>query len=160
MPKWSGSLLDPVTRGAFVNPAESDVLCLIGDPEQFEALLYVEEADKDFIKPGQSVRIKLDSYAGQLLEATIEDSKAISSEPVKYISPSMAVQSGGKVPAQTNASGRTEPLKPTFQVTVDLPGDPRLYRPGMRGRAKVSVDPRSLGWRLLRFATRTFRFDL
>ena len=160
LPRWSGSLLDPVNRGAFVNPSENDVLCMIGDPEQFEALLYVEEADKDFIKPGQSVRIKLDAYAGQLLEATIEDSKAISSEPVKYISPSMTVQSGGKIPAQTDPSGRAEPLKPTFQVTVDLPGDPRLYRPGMRGRAKVSVDPRSLGWRFLRLATRTFRFDL
>ncbi len=158
LPRWSGSLLDEINRGTFVEP--NDQICRIGNPDQFEAMMYVDEADRNFLKAGQRVRIKLDSYAGDVEESAIESDGDISQEPVKYISSSMAVQGGGKIAAETTPVGRPQPLNPTYQVTVPLSGDAQLYTPGMRGRAKVGVDPHSLGWRLLRFATRTFRFDL
>ena len=158
LPQWSGSLLDPINLGTFVEP--NDQLCLIGDPQQYEALLAVDQSDLDYLKPGQRVRVKLDSYAGDIIETEIKTQDDISRTPMEFASQSMSVQAGGKLATRTDAAGITRPLSTTYQVTVPLPGDAHLYKPGLRGRAKVSADPRSLGWRLMHFITRTFRFDL
>lgn len=158
LPQWSGSLLGPINLGTFVEP--NDQFCLIGDPQQYEALLAVDQSDLDYLKPGQRVRVKLDSYAGDVIGTEIKTQDDISRTPMEFASQSMSVQAGGKLATRTDAAGITRPLSTTYQVTVPLPGDVHLYKPGLRGRAKVSADPRSLGWRFMHFITRTFRFDL
>ncbi len=159
LPQWDGSLLDRENQGAFLQP--NDELCRIGDPGQFEALLAVDQADLDSIRPGQTVRIKLDAYADEEIETTIDSADDISKEPMKYMSQSMAVQAGGKVAARTDASGAPRPLSATYQVIVPLPSDLAYrFQIGERGRAKVTADPKSLGQRCWRFITRTFHFEL
>jgi hypothetical protein len=158
LPQWSGSLLDESNRGAFLQP--NDELCIIGEPGKYEAVLAVDQADLESIRPGQRVRVKLDAYAGDVMETTIESAEDIAREPMKYSSQSMSLQTGGILPTKTDASGASRPLSATYQVTVPLPGDGEIYKTGQRGRAKVSADSISLGHRFWKFLTRTFHFEL
>lgn len=159
LPQWSGSLLDPENLGAFLQP--HDAICRIGDPATYECLLAVDQSDLNSVRPGQSVRYKLDSYAGEVFETEVADESSISREPMKTMPQSMAVQAGGQVPTRTDASGMPVPLSATYQVTVPVKENTdRLYRIGQRGRAKISADPMSLGRRVWRLITRTFHFDI
>ncbi len=158
LPGWSGSLLDQLNVGAFLEP--SDELCRIGDPNKFEALLAVDQADIDFLSAGQPVRIKLDAYTNNVVETKIESEDDISREPMRYSSQGMSMQAGGKLATKTSASGIPVPLSTTYQVIVPLPNDGEKYEADLRGRAKVTAQPKSLGWRTWRLLTRTFRFDL
>lgn len=71
----------------------------------------------------------------------------------------MSMQAGGKLATKTSASGIPVPLSTTYQVIVPLPNDGEKYEADLRGRAKVTAQPKSLGWRTWRLLTRTFRFD-
>jgi hypothetical protein len=122
--------------------------------------LAVDQADLNSIRPGQTVRIKLDAFADEVIEAMIESEEDISREPMKYMPQSMTVQGGGKVAARTDSSGAPRPLSATYQVTVKLPEDAMKFKIGQRGRAKVAADPRTLGQRLWRAITSTFHFEL
>ena len=57
-------------------------------------------------------------------------------------------------------SGIPVPLSTTYQVIVPMPNDGLKYEAGLRGRAKISAQWQSLGTRLRRVITRTFRFEL
>jgi putative peptide zinc metalloprotease protein len=158
LPQWDGSLLDPRNVGAFLQP--HDELCVIGEPERYEAVLAVDQADLASLKPGQLVRIKLDAYADEVVETTIESEEDISREPMKYTSQSMSVQAGGRVATRTDSTGGARPLSATYQVTVPLKGYAGQFKMGQRGRAKISAEPRSLGDRLWRYLTDTFHFEI
>jgi len=158
LPQWDGSLLDPRNVGAFLQP--HDELCVIGEPERYEAVLAVDQADLASLKPGQLVRIKLDAYADEVVETTIESEEDISREPMKYTSQSMSVQAGGRVATRTDSTGGARPLSSTYQVNVPLKGYAGQFKMGQRGRAKISAEPRSLGDRLWRYLTDTFHFEI
>ena len=158
LPQWAGTLLDAKNLGAFLQP--NDELCRIGDPQQFEAIMAVDQADLDSIRPGQKVRVKLDAFAADIIETYIESEEDISREPMRYTSQAMSVQAGGKIATRTDAAGAPRPLSATYQVDVVLPTDQFTYKIGQRGRAKVTADPKSLGQRLWRFLTRTFHFEI
>ena len=138
----------------------NDAICLIGEPNEYEALLAVDQADLHSIRPDQTVRIKLDAFAGDVFESTIESENQISREPMRFTPPSMTVQAGGKLATRTDAAGAARPLSATYQVNVNLPEEVNGFRVGQRGWAKISADPKSLGQRVVRIITRTFRFEI
>jgi putative peptide zinc metalloprotease protein len=158
LPSWKGSLLDPENSGASLQ--SNDELCRIGDPNHFEALMAVDQADINSIHAGQKVRIKLDAYSGDVFEAVIESEQDISRKPMPFSPESMAVQAGGALATQTDASGAPRPISATYQVKVPLPEGMRDFKIGQRGRAKISAAPQSVGQRFWRFITRTFHFEL
>ncbi len=158
LPQWSGSLLDRTNVGAYLQP--NDELCWIGDPEQFEGLLAVDQTDIESIRAGLPVKVKLDCYPDDVIETMIESEDDISREPMRFSSKSMSVQAGGKLATRTDKTGAARPLSTTYQVIVPMPTGELLYKSGMRGRAKVAADPLSLGARTWRLLVRTFRFDL
>ncbi len=123
-------------------------------------MLAVDQADINSIHAGQTVRIKLDAYADQIFEAVIESEDMISRKTMTVIPESMAVQSGGALPAQPDAGGAPRPLSATYQIKVPLPEGLKEFKIGQRGRAKISAQPLSLGQRCWRFITRTFHFEL
>ena len=159
LPAWSGSLLDQINQGAFLEP--SDEICRIGDPNQFEALLAVDQSDLDFLDAGQAVQIKLDAYTSDVVRTEIESDDHISREPMRYSSQGMSMQAGGTLATKTGDAGIPVPLSTTYQVIVPMPNDGLLkYEAGLRGRAKIAAQWQSLGTRLRRLLTRTFRFEL
>jgi putative peptide zinc metalloprotease protein len=158
LPSWSGLALDPENTGAFMQA--NDELCRIGNPNHFEALLAIDQADINSIHAGQKVRIKLNAFAGQVFETTIESEQDISRKPMPVSPESMSQQAGGALPTTTDATGAARPISATYQVKVPLPEGMHEFKIGQQGRAKISAKPQSLGQRCWRYITRTFHFEL
>ena len=66
---WSGSLLDPNTIGAHVEPGT--LVCLVGDPQKLTAVLLVDDTDIKRLEPGQKTRLRIDELPGQVIEGEV-----------------------------------------------------------------------------------------
>jgi putative peptide zinc metalloprotease protein len=154
---WHGSPLDPENRGALL--VAGTKLCQIGDPNKLEARLMIDQGDVAFVEPGQDVKIMLDQSAEYVYISKIERR---ATETLKMTPKNLSSLQGGPLPTQMDPGGVARPLSPVFEAVVPLPEqDPHgLLRIGLVGRAKISTAPRTLWDRLVRYASRTFNFEL
>jgi putative peptide zinc metalloprotease protein len=155
LPSWSGNLFSAENEGAYL--AESDLICFVGNPEKSEAVLVIDQADIDLVKVGNDVDIKLDSarldtFAGKI--------SLIAETEMEVASPNLTSQTGGRLDSTMDESGQLRPTSTSYQAMVPLEGSSKQFRAGYRGQARVYVTWKSLGWRLYRFLSRTFHFDL
>jgi hypothetical protein len=83
-------------------------------------------------------------------------------ETLKTTPKNLSSLQGGPLPTQMDPAGVPRPLSPVFEAVVPLPEqDPHgLLRIGLVGRAKITTAPRTLWDRLVRYASRTFNFEL
>ncbi len=154
---WSGSPLDLRNRGATLS--SDDLLCEIGNADDFEAILAIDQGDVQLVRVGQSVDMKLDSRRLETFFGSITEK---SQEPLRMTSTSMSSQTGSDLQTEIDpATGQVKPRSVTYQARVpleieesDLP-----MRPGYRGSAKIHVDKKSLGQRLWRVIAQTFNFE-
>ena len=156
LPGWVGSPLELRNRGATLTA--DDVICEIGNPDAFEAVLIIDQGDVQLIDLGQEVDLKLDAerhktYHGQISEK--------SSEPISSASLSLSSQTGGDLQTEIDpATGQVKPRSISYQARVPLQEKELPLRSGYRGSAKIHVDPMSLGSRLWRVISKTFNFEL
>lgn len=156
LPEWSGSLFDVKNQGA--NLSSSDVVCQIGNADEMEAVLYIDQDQIELVNPDQEVAIKLDAFPGRTFPGRIV---VMGSKEVEFIPPALSTQQGGDLPAVTDQeSGRLRPQNATFPAQVPLTGIEEELKLGMRGRAKVWVKWEPMGSRLWRYISRTFHFYL
>ncbi len=156
LPGWTGTPLNEENRDALLT--EDDLICEIGSPDAFVAVLVIDQGDLPLVRTGQSVDLMLDSYrlthfSGELTE--------ISRQPLEAASSSLSSQTGGDL--QTEVDPRTGHIKPrsvSYQGRVPTDGWDTPLRPGYRGSAKIHVAPKSLGARFRRFIMKTFNFEL
>ncbi len=150
---WSGTPLDEENRRAYLDTGT--LVCLVGDPTRLQASLLIDQADIEFVEVGQGVKLQLDELPGEFLEGTIDrvaetDSHVVSRELVI----------AGQTPATLDADGHVRPQSTSYHARVQLdPHDARLLL-GTTGEAKIRVHHLSLGSRIYRYLSRTFRFDL
>jgi putative peptide zinc metalloprotease protein len=157
LPSWSGSPLELQNRGAMLS--SEDLLCEIGNEDDFEAILAIDQGDVQLVREGQEVEMKLDSRRLETFTGVISEK---SREPLRMTSTSMSSQTGSDLQTEIDpATGQVKPRSVTYQARVplnieetDLP-----FRPGYRGSAKVHVDKKSLGQRLWRVIAQTFNFE-
>ena len=156
LPTWSGSPLNPKNRGAMLSA--EDVLCDLGAPDDFEAVLIIDQGDVQLVREGQTVDMKLDSRRLEEFNGVVTE---LSNEPLDEASMSMSSQTGGALQTEIDpATGMVKPRSVSYQARVPLSTTDYPLRPGYRGVAKVHVDPMSLGQRLWRVIIRTFNFEL
>jgi putative peptide zinc metalloprotease protein len=157
LPTWSGSPFDRENIGATLT--EGTKLCQIGDPNRLEARLVIDQGDIEFVAEGQRVEIMLAQSAEYVYVSTVE---RVSSEDLKISPTHLSSLNGGALPTQMGPGGVPRPLSPVFEAVVPLPEeDPHgLLRIGLVGQAKISTRPRTLLDRLVRYASRTFNFEL
>jgi putative peptide zinc metalloprotease protein len=157
LPSWSGSPLERENLGATL--VAGTKLCQIGDPNLLEARLVIDQGDVAFVEPGQRVEIMLDQSAEYVYVSKIERR---ATETLKTTPKNLSSLHGGALPTQMDPSGVPRPLSPVFEAVVPLPEqDPHgLLRIGLVGRAKITTAPRTLWDRLVRYASRTFNFEL
>jgi putative peptide zinc metalloprotease protein len=154
--RWSGSPFDRENKGATL--VKGNQLCQIGDPRRLEARLVIDQGDIDLVEQGQAVEIILAQSAGHRYYSTIE-SKAI--ENLKASPSHLSSLHGGQLPTQMGPDGVPRPLSPAFEALAPLPDDEQgLLRIGLVGQAKIQVRPRTLLFRLYRYFSRTFNFEL
>jgi hypothetical protein len=150
---WSGSLLEPTTLGAHVEPGT--LACLVGDPQRLTAVLLVDDVDVKFLQPGQRARLRIDQLPGQVIEGEVvevsrhetddaEDTKAARAD----LSPLLAgLVAPGKDGAHYEARVRFDATAPALVI-------------GGRGDAKVAAERITLGRRILRYVAQTFRLPM
>lgn len=155
LPSWSGNLFSAENEGAYL--AESDLICFVGNPDKSEAVLVIDQADIDLVGVGYEVDIKLDASR---LETFTGKISLIAETEMEVASPNMTSQTGGRLDSTMDESGQLRPTSTSYQAMVPLDGQSEVFRAGYRGQARVYVRWRSLGWRLYRFLSRTFHFDL
>ncbi len=148
---WSGSPLEPKNLGCLLDTGTP--FCLVGDPDQLEALLVIEQSDMKFVRSGQRVRMELDEVPGAVLDGTIIE---LAKTDVKVVPRELAQE--GDLAVRVNRQGLARPAETCYQARVALDEHNRSLLVGTRGRARILVDPQSLGLRTYRALGRVFRF--
>ena len=156
LPGWSGSPFDE--KNANAHFAQSDLICLIGDPLRMEAVLVVDQADIDLVRKGDSMRLQLDAYPGQTLRSSL---KQIANDRLEISPPSLSIQHGGELDTRTDSTGVQRPLNPSYQARSEpLAINGLTFQVGMRGKGKIDTQWRPLSFRVYRYLARTFHFEL
>ncbi len=155
---WSGWPTDKKNLGATFSPDGSENLfCQIGDPNEWDAVLVINQRDLDLVREGQEVRLMFNESAYHVFVSSLE---SVADDEMKHISPRLASTSGGPVPAQHDPGGEVLPLDTSYQAEVKLDNSLGMFCNGLTGTARIKTAPRTLASRLVRYITRTFNFDL
>lgn len=155
---WSGWPMDKRNLGATFSPARQDNLfCMIGDPDEWDAVLVINQRDMDLVREGQEVRLMFNESAYHVFVSKLE---SVADDEMEAVSPRLASTSGGSVPAQHDQGGSVKPLATSYQAEVRLDNSLGLFRNGLTGTARIKTEPRTLASRMWRYIKRTFNFDL
>jgi putative peptide zinc metalloprotease protein len=156
LPGWSGTPFEPRNRGALLG--EGTLFCEIGDPRQMEALVVIDQADLEVVRPEETVDIKLDELPGQTLRSKVQE---ISRETVAVSPRHLSNKSGGELATKTDPTGVERPLSTSYQAKVfPLDDSQGVLRIGLRGRAKIYARWEPMARRLTRWFNQTFHFRL
>jgi putative peptide zinc metalloprotease protein len=153
--RWYGTPLDPANFGCYLT--ERSPILAIAPKETCDAILYIDQGDRDDLSVGQDVQIKLEHLADTTYEGKIEK---ISERESEIAPETLSNKAGGELTTVTDKQGHERPSSSLYQATVRLDGDTDLLRSGMRGRARVTVARRSAAGWIWRYFRRTFHFRL
>ena len=155
---WSGSPLEERNLGATLMPdGQHDLFCQVGDPDQWDAVLILNQRDLDWVHGGEEVRLMLEESPYYVFISKIQ---RIATDEMEAVSPQLASTSGGPVPAQADPDGVVRPMDTSYQADVPLNNHLEMMRNGLIGQARIKTAPRTLANRLYRYLSRTFSFDL
>lgn len=152
---WSGEPLTERNLGAFLTP--NDLLCVIGDVADLEAVMVVEQTYIDLVRVDQPVRVLLDSYTSEAFDTKVEQ---IAGTELKYVSSGSASQGGGRLDARHDAAGNLRPLTTSYQATAPLGNSLGKVQVGQQGQARIYTGWQPLGKRLYRYVAKTFHFEM
>ncbi len=167
LPGWSGSPLDPKNRGATFQ--QSELICRIGDPDDLEALLVIDQADIEMVVQALAggeqpeVVLLLDSHPHRTITSRVI---GVATTELQVAPLNLSRQAGGQMSTETDpVTGEQRPLSPSYHARVPLDDLEELAElkglltEGQQGAAKISVRWQSLGRRLYRYIARTFHFE-
>lgn len=152
---WHGHLLEARNRGATV--AASDLVCLVGDPTQWEAVLAIDGYDVDFVQPGQRVDLLPAQRPGSRIASSV---LAVSKRDMKLTPAAMSAQSGGELLTTTDSLGRERPLFVTYEAVARFADPSSLLANGGGGIARIHAGYQTPATRLWRELRRTFHFEM
>jgi putative peptide zinc metalloprotease protein len=153
--RWYGSPLDRENLGCHLT--ERTHVCSIAPKKDYNAVLYVDQADRNDIHQGQTVQIQLEHIPDRTYTGKIDHISDRESELAPEVLTSKA---GGELTTVADTKGRERLTNSAYQATVRLDEDNELLRTGMRGRARFTVERRpAFGW-IWRYVRRTFHFRL
>ena len=153
--QWHGTPLETRNIGSFVDSRIH--VASIAPDELYQAVLLVDQGNRNDIMIGQEVEIKFDHLPATTYIGKVED---ISDRHLEFVPELLSNKLGGEIPTVTDSQGRERLQSIAYQTTVLLDQDVELLRTGMRGRARFLVDSRPLGRWIWRYLNRTFRFRL
>jgi putative peptide zinc metalloprotease protein len=156
---WTGSPLDERNLGASFSPqGQQNLICMIGDPNEWDATMIIDQNDSDLVKEGQEVKLMFEESAYHVFISTI--SQVNSSKAVDVAPPRLASVNGGPLAAQQNPDGSLRPLNTSFEAMARLNDPQGMLRNGLIGVARIEVKPQTIAWRVWRYLSRTFNFEL
>jgi putative peptide zinc metalloprotease protein len=152
---WEGTPFDAKNVGALLTP--TDLICQIGNPHEMDAVLIVDQAYIDLIKPDQKVRVLLEAYTRKAYDSRIEE---IASTEVKFVPRGMSTQAQGRLETKADSTGNFRPLNTSFQARAPLIDLDDSLQAGMQGQARIKTEWQTTFRRLYRYCAKTFHFDL
>ncbi len=151
LPFWTGQPLERANRDAFLETGT--LFCLIGDPRSLEALLVIDQSEIAFVQAGQQVWIQSDQLPARYLSGRIDELSQIDADAVP---PELVA--ADRLPLAQQADGQMRLAGVFYRARVSLAAHDYPLLPGTTGRARIRTAPLSLGSRLLRYLSSTFRF--
>jgi len=153
LPTWSGTPLDECNVGSWL--ASGTLLCQVGDPARVRAALTIDQADIEFVRPGQRVWLQPNQLPGVWLAGSIAEIAKLdedaSSERLKR-------QDG--TTGEPTRRGEAAIQAVRYQALAQLEdGDQHLLL-RTAGRARIVVSPQPLWRRMFRYLARTFSLPL
>lgn len=152
---WYGDPLKDRNLGALLQP--NTHLCSIAPDDQLEAVLYIDQSDRNDLQLGERIRLKFDHLPDQIYTGEITE---LSTQAVGYVPSSLSNKTGGPLPTVTDKDGRERLTSLAWKATVILDRDTGLFVSGLRGRARVVISSRSAGEWLQRWLRKTIHFRL
>jgi putative peptide zinc metalloprotease protein len=151
---WSGSLLDEMNCGAYVEPGT--LVCLVGNPTRLSAVMLIDDTDVKRLQPGQSARLRLEQLPGQVLEGEVIDVSRHDVRETENVQTGPAdldqLYAGIVPPEQRGALYRA-------RVRFDMPLQEKLVIGG-RGTAKVAAERITVARWIWRYFAQTFRLPM
>lgn len=152
--RWEGTPLDAYNKSTFLERGSE--VCVIAPAENFDAVLYVGQHDRDDLNVGQSIALKCDAVPGQTLRGRVV---AIAENAEEFLPPTLSNKYGGTQATTTDTLGRERPEISTYQIRIEVEDFP-IQLSELRGRARVVVTHRTLYEYLVRLARQTFLFRI
>jgi hypothetical protein len=154
LPAWYGNPFHASNSEAVFS--EGDLLCYVAPADEMEGVLVIDQHDRNLVNIGDQVELmfdaaKLESFYGKIV--------SFSQSEMKETSASLSTQTGGSLDTKTDESGRTLPMSTSYQAKVHFDDRDVPVRGGYRGKANIHLAWKSLGWRLYRYAVKTFSFE-
>jgi putative peptide zinc metalloprotease protein len=150
---WTGSLLEKANLGAYVEAGT--LVCLVGNPERFTAVLLVDDTDVKRLRPGQIARLCIDQLPGHVLKGEIID---VARHEVRDETNQSNVQADlTPLYAGVLPPGRRGAI---YQARVRFEAPPQTLVIGGRGSAKVAAERITLARSIARLLGRTFRLPI
>jgi putative peptide zinc metalloprotease protein len=151
LPTWSGTPLDERNLGSWL--PSGTLLCQVGDPARFRAVLTIDQTDVEFVRPGQRVWLQPHQLPGCWLAGSISEIAKLDAEE----SPERLDRPGGSAGERP---GGDDSKAVRYQAIAQLDEfDPRLLL-RTTGQARISVGPQALWRRAFRYLARTFSLPL
>jgi putative peptide zinc metalloprotease protein len=155
LPAWYGTPLDRQNLGCLIE-ARTHLLSLAPDP-RFQAVLFIDQADRADLAVGKHVEIKFDHLPTRVMGGTIQE---FSQREASHVPAALSNKSGGEVPTITDSRGHERLAASAYQAVVVLDQETRLLRSGLRGRCRFLVAHRSAADWIWRWIRHTFHFRL
>ncbi|GAG31064.1 unnamed protein product, partial [marine sediment metagenome] len=133
LPSWSGTPLEEKNLHAYLPEGAS--FCQIGDPAKWNAVLIIDQTDRNYVKEGQKVEIKLDQLPHDVFHSGITE---IAEIELRFAPEVLSTKAGGDLPTVTDPETGVERLQHTsYQAWAPIDDPDGLLRLGLRGRGKV-----------------------
>lgn len=155
LPTWSGTPLDRKNVGGFFETRTH--LMSIAPRATFNAILLIDQADRNDVRLDQDVELQFDHLPGRIYKAKVLE---IADRHSEFAPKSLSNKAGGDLPTVSDSQGRERLASIAYQAKVYVDEDVDLLQPGIRGRARFDVDKRSAAGWAWRYLRRTFHFRL
>lgn len=137
-------------------------LCSVGDETKLRAVFLVQPSDKHLIEENDEAFVRIHGRDYNYWKGHIT---SIANKETNEIPHQLSTKYGGDVATETKQGEGEQkqierPQSQHFMVTVDLDESDNSIHPGVMGRVKVVVAPRTLAWRFYRYLNSTLNWRL
>ncbi len=152
---WTGTPLDKKNQGAFLE--DRTELMSIAPNHRVQALLYLDQADRNDVSAQTDVGLMFDHLPGRVFRGKITN---IASAHTDFVPPNMATKNGGLLATTSDRDGREQLQESAYEATIVLDEAPDLLLTNLRGTARfMAVNRSTFGW-MWRYVRRTFHFKM
>lgn len=152
---WHGHPLERRNRGCFLE-ARTHLLSIAPD-DRTQAVLLVDETDRENLAPGKAVELKFEHAPGKTIPGEVVQ---LADRNADFVPPALSNKNGGSLATATDPQGRERMAQAVYQAgALVIAADPQPLT-GMRGEARFIVQNRTAAGWLWHYVKQTVHFRL